>query len=227
MRTPAQAIEAARGDSRNDVGMCLHVVQNWFGSPHGYPDAISQWEASTRKHPGDRTPPVGVPVFYGPGSGGRHGHIALFVGGARIRSTDCPSAGIVGETDLDWPTRKWGHPYLGWTGDLGGVAIPGVGGAAPAPQSWADGDVYLSHLHAGQADSDSVRRLQHALNAHHLAPPGDATLPITGTFGPETATVVVACQQQHGFGHDPLPSANVGAHQAAHLFGVPPYAIHP
>lgn len=74
------------------------------------------------KHPNDRNPPAGAPVYY---RGGKHGHIALSVGGGKvIRSTDCQSTGIVAEEDLSWPEQAWGYPYLGWTGDLSKVALP-------------------------------------------------------------------------------------------------------
>ena len=79
---------------------------------------------------------------------------------------------------------------------------------------------YLSKLKRGQTDSDSVRNLQRALNAHSLPAPGNITLPITGTFGEKTALVVQTCQRVHGFGNDPLGSVSVGPRQAAHL-GLP------
>ena len=203
MRTASEALAQARRYTTCRVGYCLYYVQEWYAAPHVYPDAQSQWVNARLKHPGDRNPPVGYPVFY---TGG-HGHVALSVGGGRIRSTDCPSNGRVAETDIDWPTRRWGHPYAGWTGDTGGVTIPGGGSTV----------VYLSKLHYGQMDSDSVRELQRKLNAHSLAPPGNITLPVTGNYLDLTSQVVVADQRQHGFGNDPLKSSFVGPKQAAHL----------
>jgi hypothetical protein len=73
------------------------------------------------KHPNDRNPPVGAPVFY---MGGDYGHIAICTAPGRIRSTDCQGAGKVSEVNLDWPEKAWGYPYLGWTGDLSKVALP-------------------------------------------------------------------------------------------------------
>jgi peptidoglycan hydrolase-like protein with peptidoglycan-binding domain len=78
----------------------------------------------------------------------------------------------------------------------------------------------LSKLKSGQRDSDSVKNLQKALNAHSLRPPGNITLPVTGNFGPKTDQVVIACQQQHGFGNDRPGAVSVGPGQAAHL-GLP------
>jgi hypothetical protein len=191
--------------------MCLWHVQDWFGAPHRYPDAYTQAEVL---HLYGGTPPPGVPVFYGPGSGSRYGHVAISVGGNRIRSTDCPSEGRVGETDLNWPQHRWGHNYIGWARNIGGVDIPG----APLPGQTAEPTiVYLEKLHYGQRDSDSVKALQAALNAHHLAPPGNITLPVTGNYLEKTDQVVRACQVQHGFGNDPVKGSFVGSKQAQHL----------
>lgn len=211
MRTPDQALAYARRFTTNRVGMCLWHVQDWFGSPHVYPDAISQAHA-LHLYPG--TPPAGVPVFY---SGGRHGHVAISAGGGRIRSTDCPSDGRVGETDLNWPQRRWGHNYIGWARNIGGVDIPGAPTYAQVQQPAPSGGVYLDKLHYGQRDSDSVKALQRALNAHRLAAPGNITLPVTGGYFDQTDTVVRACQAQHGFGHDAPKASFVGRRQAEHL----------
>jgi hypothetical protein len=211
MRTPEQALAAARRTSTYQVGMCLHAVQTWFDAPHKYPDAISQARAL---HLYGGTPPPGVPVFYGPGTGGRHGHVAISAGGGRIRSTDCPSDGRVGETDLAWPTRRWGHDYIGWARNIGGQDIPG----APLPgQQPAQGGVWLEKLRYGQTDSDSVKALQAALNAHRLGPPGNITLPVTGNYLDRTDQVVRACQAQHGYGRDAPKASYVGRRQAEHL----------
>jgi hypothetical protein len=105
--------------------MCLWTVQEWFGSPHLHPDA---WTHAKHVTLISGTPPPGVPVWYGPGTGSRFGHVALSLGGGRIRSTDCPREGVVGDDDLHWPQRRWGHDYIGWSTSIGGQPIPGLGG---------------------------------------------------------------------------------------------------
>jgi murein DD-endopeptidase MepM/ murein hydrolase activator NlpD len=90
------------------------------------------------------------------------------------------------------------------------------GGSYPSPTSKT---VYLSKLHYGQEDSDSVYYLQQVLNGHSLPAPGNITLPLTGNYWDQTGTVVVTCQQTHGYGNDPVTESFVGASQAAHLFG--------
>jgi Peptidase family M23 len=129
---------------------------------------------------------------------------------------------------------------IGYSGDTGNVTGPhlhvGVymqngwcSGCGVNPQRWLDAGggsaqapsgatVYLSKLHYGQEDSDSVGLLQEALNAHSLAAPGNITLPITKGYWDQTGTVVVACQNQHGYGNDPVNQSFVGASQANHLF---------
>lgn len=118
----SDAVAAARGYSSYQVGMCLKwVVTCWQAPSIGCPDAITSWEWATMKHPNDRNPPAGAPVYF---RGGQHGHIAMSMGGGRIRSTDCQSTGKVSEVALSWPEQAWGYPYLGWTGDLSKVALP-------------------------------------------------------------------------------------------------------
>lgn len=78
------------------------------------------------------------------------------------------------------------------------------------------GNVYLSKLVYGQKDSDSVKRLQVALNEHPLE--GGQSLPISGNYLSETDEEVRLCQKQHGFGSDPVNGSSVGPKQAEHLF---------
>ena len=92
---------------------------------------------------------------------------------------------------------------------------PPASGSYPKPTSKK---VYLSKLHYGQEASDSVWYLQDVLNKHSLAAPGNVTLPLTGNYFDQTGTVVVACQNQHGFGNDPVNKSYVGSKQASHLF---------
>jgi hypothetical protein len=65
-------------------------------------------------------------VYWG---GGTFGHIALSVGGGKVRSTDWPDKGVVGEVSIEKLTRVWNKPYRGWSSDFAGVPIPGLGGA--------------------------------------------------------------------------------------------------
>jgi hypothetical protein len=120
----ADAVSNARDVANYDVGMCLKYVraEAWeIGSLYG--DAIDAWYGAVDRHPGDRTPPLGAPMFY---EGGNHGHIVVCVKAdtESMRSTDMPSSGKISENDLDWPVNNWGVKYLGWTGDLNSVDLP-------------------------------------------------------------------------------------------------------
>jgi hypothetical protein len=124
----ADAVAAANRYTSYSVGYCLKwVVTCWQAPSIGCPSAIVSWEWALDKHPNDRQPPVGAPVYY---RGGQYGHIAICTAPGRIRSTDCQGAGKVSEVNLDWPEKAWGYPYLGWAGDLSKVPLPlgGVGG---------------------------------------------------------------------------------------------------
>lgn len=166
VQTPNEAINNADATKSCDPGMCLSYVRKWLEIPSGAPTAFDAWQAANHKHPGDKHPPKGAPVFWksGPGGSGA-GHIAL-VRGNNMRTTDKSSAGQVANDDGTWPRTHWGQSYLGWTEDLNGVKIPYLG------DPWqASGDVYVAKLHDGQQDSDSVARLCYRL-IHHPDMPG-------------------------------------------------------
>lgn len=150
----SEAVANGREYTRYEVGYCQKYVRGpcWeVGSLYG--SAIEAWNGAREKHPGDRTPPVGAPVYY---SGGSYGHVALYVGNGRIRSTDCPENGQVGETDLDWPTRRWGHTYLGWTGDINAVHLPLTDAPDPPAGDDTEEDDDMPFLFRTNADADGA-----------------------------------------------------------------------
>lgn len=128
-RTREEAVKAANASFVNTPRFCARWTRSQFGvaalgdfdGDHAA-DAEDMWKAAALPHPGDRTPPAGVPVFYGGGSQD-NGHAAVSLGGGMIRSTDARGAGRVGTVPLDFPTTAWGMPYLGWSEDLYGHVI--------------------------------------------------------------------------------------------------------
>jgi len=127
--TREEAVRRALGSFVNTPRYCARWTRSQFGvtalgdyDGDKAADAEDMWKASTLPHPGDLEPPAGVPVFYGGGSTD-NGHAAVSLGGGMIRSTDARGAGRVGTVPIDWPTREWGMPYLGWTEDLYGHVI--------------------------------------------------------------------------------------------------------
>lgn len=133
----AQAVVNALRSTTYTPRHCAKWTREQFGvvalgdfDGDGDADAEDMWKASTRKHPGDRNPPAGVPVFWGGGSED-NGHVGVAFASRRVRTIDRPSAGLVSTVPLDEIERVWGLPYLGWTEDLYGHVIPTV---APDPR---------------------------------------------------------------------------------------------
>lgn len=149
MRTGKQAAQAFKNKQTNRVGLCLWECQEIYPTPHRYPDAIGQWHAARRKHTG-RNIPVGAPVYY---QGGRHGHVALYVGNGMVRSTDAGGAGRMATVPIDWFERAWGYRFVGWSEDLGTKMIDFDHTI----------DVYVRRLRPGVDDSDSVKQLRYRL----------------------------------------------------------------
>jgi hypothetical protein len=118
-----EAVDNARRFTSYEPGYCLKFVraEAWqIGSLYG--SAKDAWYGAKKRHPGDRRPPLGAPMFYNGNS--HYGHIVVNTGQERIRSTDCQTSGHVSEAELDWPVEEWGQGYLGWTEDLNGVNLP-------------------------------------------------------------------------------------------------------
>jgi hypothetical protein len=206
------------GHNPSDRGMCAQHTWQSLGGDYGNPAAWSCddanecvdkvkasgrfWTPSTWSGP----PPKGAWLGYKYGS---NGHACLSLGDGRIATTDPGNGAMVGIEDLDYP-NKWGASgWDVWTDQYNGVRFE-VGDGVD------EGDVYLSKLIYGQEDSDSVSRLQVALNGHKLE--GGSNLPITGNYFDQTDHEVRLCQQQHGFGDDPVGASSVGPSQADHLF---------
>lgn len=115
------AVANARAQGSCEPGMCLKTVRQWWGIASLHPDAITAWREAADKHPGDKEPPLGAPIFW---EGGQYGHVAIYVGGPDLRSTDCTTTGDVSDAHGSWVRNTWGYDYLGWTGDLNGVRLP-------------------------------------------------------------------------------------------------------
>lgn len=107
--------------TRADVGirMCQRFVRSAFGSPGGAPTALAAWAAAQYKHKSG-TPPPGAAVFWG---GGSAGHVAISAGNGMVYSTDVKEPGKVDLVSMDYITKQWGKPLLGWTEDNNGKRI--------------------------------------------------------------------------------------------------------
>jgi hypothetical protein len=137
LRGPAASVAKARSFTTYlPVGYCCNFVWNCIAAPHsfGLADANAAWNRSTQRRGGTNAP-AGAPVYW---AGGSHGHIAISVGGGRVRSTDWPAKGKVGEVGIDQMTQAWHLAYRGWSTDFAGTPIPGLGaGGGAQPVSGA------------------------------------------------------------------------------------------
>lgn len=186
-QTGDEAVANAKRFTTCTPGMCLAYTRTWLEIDSGALSAIDAWEAAKHKHRGDHNPPRAAPVFW---SGGDFGHIALAVTKDLIRSTDTTSVGRVATVSDTWHESNWGKHYLGWTEDLNGVHIPYLGDQGDRFKDFrSKGEVYVSKLHFGQTDSDSVRRLRYRLQNHPDIPerfrPGYG-----GAYGDDVVTAV-------------------------------------
>lgn len=172
-QTADKSTSNAKSYTKCDPGYCLKYVRTWLEIASRDASAIEAWHNADHRHPNDRNPPRGAPMFY---QGGNYGHIVLSLNNREsdnkqmIRSTDAPSSGKVTTQTIDWCPNNWGYDYLGWTEDLNGIWIPYLRNGG-GQQDWrSHGDVYVSKLHKGQQDSDSVSRLRYRLQNHDKMP---------------------------------------------------------
>ena len=112
-------------------GFCLNFVAQMATGGRGLgvyaPTAKHAWDNAEKRHKRG-TPPPGSFVFWRSPDNWHHdfGHVAVSVGGGRIRSTGIGARTDVGETTIANLTRSWGYPYLGWSEDLYGSVQPGL-----------------------------------------------------------------------------------------------------
>lgn len=167
VQTANDAVDNANSYTACDPGYCLRYVRTWLEIPSLHGTAFEAWQAAEGKHPNDKHPPRGAPLFWKSSpQGSGAGHIALCKGDT-MRTTDKPT-GTVANDDGSWPRVQWGQSYLGWAESLNGIWIPYLRNAG---DDWrASGDVYVSKLHRGQQDSDSVSRLRYRLTNHKHIP---------------------------------------------------------
>lgn len=217
-----KAIDNANAQGSCDPGYCLKYTRQWLGIGSREADAKDAWDTAIGKHPDDKSPPRGAPVFWKGGTNG-HGHIAL-AKADNMRTTDKPT-GTVANDPGDYPRRQWGLEYVGWAEGFNGVRIPYLGD----PYAWAaKGDVHVSKLKQGQADSQSVSRLRYRLmNLKDLPEgkkPGYGTSDssVGADYGPDVAEAVM-WWQRNVYPDDkpdgPTDGSSISNPQANHLFG--------
>jgi hypothetical protein len=112
-------------------GRCLNFVWRMAGGLSSIGGAIgmldtafNSWRAAEDKHHGDRNPPPGVALHYGPSPtrtdvNRNAGDVTVSIGSGLQIATDASGA-VVGIMTIAARERQTQRPYLGWAGDLGG-----------------------------------------------------------------------------------------------------------
>jgi hypothetical protein len=102
------------GGTMPDSGLCLQFVRQNYAVPSFYYSAIDAWNAAVDKHPNDRNPPPGTPVYFWTPS--QYRHVAFHTGDGRVVSTF--NADIRSFPSLAAVESSFGGPYMGWAQDL-------------------------------------------------------------------------------------------------------------
>jgi len=138
--------------------------------------ATEAWDLAHSQHPGDHNPPRGALVCFPNWGKGKSGHIAIGLGGDRVRSTGINTTAYFTGT-IAQVAARCGNPYAGWAGDFAGTSINFTstasggtsmtdfdqltvkrgGKAIPALQELADTKTL------GMANADALKRLEQAV----------------------------------------------------------------
>lgn len=166
-----------------DPGYCLRYVWQAYkaqGASTGLSaaTAMSGWNQSDGKHPGDRNPPAGAAVWWGRrADGNTDGDVTISLGGGRVAATDYPGWRQTGSCTLDERERQIGREYLGWTSSIFDCPI----------------DVTATGSASWNRTSRSTEDIQRLIGATP-----------DGIFGPETAAKLRAWQSAHGLDADEI-----------------------
>lgn len=141
--TPAEAMTNAKALTDNNVfvgvGMCLATVRGReFEVPALWPDATTAWENAATRHfeTNPNRIPRGAVVYW---LNGRHGHVALSVGGGLCRTTDYRRTGFVDLAPISALDSWCGGRLVGWGETLNGIDVwpsPNKPDPKPAPKPW-------------------------------------------------------------------------------------------
>lgn len=128
VNTPSQAIIKANSIKVGYSGMCLAFVQDCYNAKAVEPSALQCWNNSRHKHVLTNlgqlgTVPAGAPLFMTDGN--PYGHVALYLGGGLMRTTNSATGRIHTDPVSLW-VNSYGYRLQGWTEDIEGQLIPGL-----------------------------------------------------------------------------------------------------
>jgi len=150
------ALARSRKKTLNVIGECLGEVYRDCGSIPSigpgsghYTIAYNAWVYSAAKHPGDRNPPVAVPVVFGPSptrtdKNKNAGDIAWSIGGGLLWVTDVyGNPGHMGIMTIAAREKQTARPYLGWMGDFLGHELTNIGPVVGSAQLAGGGFILI------------------------------------------------------------------------------------
>ena len=128
VRTPAQAVAWASAPRRGYGGLCLQFVRLAYGVGPKYGYARLAWQKARWRHATSSWAqvPIGAPIYLDRPSS-KYGHIAIYVGGGRMATTNA-STNRTSVTPISTWTGSYGYRMLGWSEDVNGVRVVPTGG---------------------------------------------------------------------------------------------------
>ncbi|GHH56218.1 peptidase M23 [Streptomyces candidus] len=111
----AWAEKEAKNGGKDWYRACLAFVARVYGwSFSGVPYAIDHYREmpASMKHDKARNPPPGALMYWE--TGGRAGHVAVYLGNGKIASNDIRRPGYIDVVPATEVETKWGSTYVGW-----------------------------------------------------------------------------------------------------------------
>lgn len=123
-----RAAQRARLESQQGAAvwhnLCQKGVRTMLGAPGGAASARIAWQSLSdrqKRGPGNRKPPVGVPVYFKLNT--PYWHAALSAGRGYIWSTDIVRRGRWDKVSISYLERRWNAEYLGWATVINGKQV--------------------------------------------------------------------------------------------------------
>jgi len=188
-RTPAQAIAWANDQKDGFDGECLAFVRTAYDIPAHEPDAAAAWKNAKHKHAGASLAAAPVGAFVHMKGANPHGHVCLYLGGGKVRTSD-DVVGHPATYTLD-QMASFGYRVLGWSEDVNGVRVAGL-----KPKTTSKPAKPASGTLAKGSKGSAVGKLQAGLK--RVFPAYAGSLAVDDVFGDKTDAAVREFQRRAG-----------------------------